>query len=91
MTELEGMVLEQLRHAVRRDCEKGGCGFRSTVDIADCLGVKTAVARRTLNKLLEAGAVDCFDRIGGCGNALHWRLADHDPDDGERLLLPLAA
>lgn len=79
MTKYRDDILEHLEFAIRRDAVKGGNGWRSTVDIAEGLGVTTAVARRALHAMLDANLLDWTDELG---RTLHWHLAE--PDDGER-------
>lgn len=79
-------ILEMLAFAIRRDEAKGGDGWRSTVDVAERLGVKTVVARRELDRLYRAGLVDWDGPIEGLGTVHFWRLAELD--DGEREPVP---
>lgn len=94
MIKYENDILDHLRFAIRRDAEKGGDGTRSTVEIAERLGVKTATARRALRQLAEADKIDEYEPVEGLGNVAFWGLptgADNDPSDGEPIPLPRAA
>lgn len=76
-------ILEHLEYAIRRDAEKGGTGWRTTVEVAERLGVATHVARRELYSLLAAELVDIDEPIEGAGNVLWWHLAEPDEDGRE--------
>lgn len=83
-------ILRCLARAIRRDAEKGGDGSRTTTEVAEWLGVRTAVARRALNAMLAAGLVEWEEPVEGLGNVHFWRLAAPEGDDGDGEPVPLA-
>lgn len=82
-------ILDHLEFAVRRDAAKGGCGLRSTIEVADRLGVGVAVARRALAELHAKGKVDWYGAIEGCGAVHFWGIATGDDDPGEGEPIPV--
>jgi len=69
-------VLDCLRHAAKRDAEKGGIGCRTTREVSDWTGLSLATARRHLWAAEEMGEVEAFDggASGREGNPIEWRI-----------------
>lgn len=70
MTVWQKAALTCLDHAARRDAVKGGNGCRTTVDVAEHVGITTEQARRVLYSL-EDDWVDLYD-----ATPLEWRITD---------------
>lgn len=64
-------ALKCLEHAVRRDAEKGGDGSRTTVEVAEYVGITAAQARKLLYSLADADLVDVFDTT-----PLDWQITE---------------
>ena len=54
-------VMAALIRADERDTEKGGCGMRTTREVADYTGFSLSRTRRHLDALFEADQIDAFD------------------------------